>query len=289
MLSPVQRASLQQAKTPTMDAFLGTYVSRSGAFAVVNVGDQTVTVPNVGQYMPQQGDSVQLELRNGKLVMTGPSSPKPATAKVTVTGSPTITVQDADGVTYQLGYLSTYTPTLDDIVSINWFSGMVEGKPTQALNPDAPATNTPATTKPFVYEFQATNSGSFGSRWFTNDVWSSDSNDGAWFYGPQIADTLKDTALISRVQIWINVRTVNVEGTSNVGVHNSLSIPAGNVSLSSLNALQLNTGWMDLPIAFGDFLKANYGGIGIHQGHYKIFRGTQSDAQSGRLRITGAQ
>jgi hypothetical protein len=102
---------------------LGTYVGPSGVYAVVNIGDQTVTVANVGQYLPQPGDSVQLESRGGNLAMTGPSAPKPATATVTATGSPKITVTDSLGNSYDLGFLPTYTPNLGDVVSINWFSG----------------------------------------------------------------------------------------------------------------------------------------------------------------------
>jgi hypothetical protein len=155
---------------------------------------------------------------------------------------------------------------------------------------NVPATATSSGGNAFDKQFQAIGSGSFGTRWFSNNVFSSDSNTGAWFYGNQINDTLSNTAVITSVEIHVSIRDVIASGTSNVGHHASPSQPAGNVTVTGTSAVQLVNGWNRLPTTIGDYLKANYGGIGIAHGHYLIFQGTQADpALSGRLRIRGTQ
>jgi len=274
------------ATIPDVASKLGVFVRMSGRLAVVNVGDSSVSIPVSGFYPPIKGMSVQLERRNGSLIVTGPSKQLPALGVMTSSGTPKATVL-AGGIEYTLGMRDTYAPTIGDDVEINWFSGLIQGKVKGLAVVEPPIENPPATSAPFSnLLIQAADSGSFISRWWTNDVYNGNSNVGAWFYGARVADGLRG-ATITKIEMYLNPRRASGNAPQ-VGTHTSGSKPGGNVSVSGQVALEPRTGWVELPLSWAAALKAG-GGIGVTPSGYTIWRGTGSDALSGALRFSGTR
>lgn len=271
------------ATIPDVGSKLGTFIRMSGPLAVVNVGRSAITIPCSGFYPPIEGMSVQLERRNGQLIVTGPSQQLPALGTMTSSGTPKATVL-AGGVEYTLGMRDGYTPTIGDDVEINWFSGLIQGKVKGIAVAVAPTENPGAGSAPFEnLMIQAADSGSFISHWWTNDVYNGDSNTGAWFYGARVADGLRG-ASITKIEIYLNPRQAS--GSSpQVGTHTSGS-KAGNVSVSGQIGLEPRSGWVQLPLAWAAALQSG-GGIGVTRSGYTIWRGTASDSLSGALRFAG--
>ena len=274
------------ATIPDVASKLGVFVRMSGQLAVVNVGGSTVTIPVSGFYPPIAGMSVQLERRNGSLIVTGPSKQLPALGVMTSSGTPKATVL-AGGISYTLGMRDTYTPTIGDDVEINWFSGLIQGKVKGVTVVAPPIENIPSGLEPFEnLRIMAETSGSYIERWWTNDVYNGDSNTGAWFYGARVADALPG-ATITKIEIYLNPRQVRY-GPPQVGTHTSGAKPGGNVTVSGQVALEPRSGWVELPLAWAAVLQAG-GGIGVTPSGYTIWRGTGSDALSGALRFSGTR
>ena len=285
MASATEQIQAKLATIPDVGSKLGTFVRMSGMLAVVNVGLSSVTIPVSGFYPPIEGMSVQLERRNGALIVTGPSQQLPALGVMTSAGTPKATVL-AGGVEYTLGMRDTYTPTIGDDVEINWFSGLIQGKVkglTVALEPEE---NQPAPPSRFEnLLIQAADSGSYISRWWTNDVYNGDNNTGAWFYGSRVADALRG-ASVTKAEIYLNPRQAS-GNSPQVGTHTSGS-KGGNVTVSNQVGLEPRSGWVQIPLSWVAALQAG-GGIGVTRSGYTIWRGTGSDALSGALRFTGTR
>jgi len=274
------------ATIPDVASKLGTFVRMSGQLAVVNVGGSTVSVPVSGFYPPIAGMSVQLERRNGSLIITGPSKQLPALGVMTSSGTPKATVL-AGGVEYTLGMRDTYAPTIGDDVEINWFSGLIQGKVKGVTVVAPPVENPPVTNVAFSnLMIQAADSGSYISRWWTNDVYNGNSNTGAWFYGARVADGLRG-ATITKIEIFLNPRRASGYAPQ-VGTHTSGGKPGGNVTVSNQVGLEPRSGWVQLPTSWAGVLQAG-GGIGVTPSGYTIWRGTGSDALSGALRFSGTR
>jgi len=274
------------ATIPDVASKLGVFVRMSGQLAVVNVGDSSVAVPVSGFYPPIKGMAVQLERRNGSLIVTGPSKQLPALGVMTSSGTPKATVL-AGGIEYTLGMRDTYTPTIGDDVEINWFSGLIQGKVKGLAVVESPIENPPATSAPFEnLRIMAAGSGSYISRWWSNDVYNGDNNTGAWFYESRVADGLRG-ATISKIEIYLNPRRASGYAPQ-VGTHTSGSKPGGNVSVSNQVGLEPRSGWVELPLSWAAVLLAG-GGIGVTPSGYTIWRGTGSDAYSGALRFSGTR
>ena len=274
------------ATIPDVASKLGVFVRMSGQLAVVNVGGSTVTIPVSGFYPPIAGMSVQLERRNGSLIVTGPSKQLPALGVMQSAGTPKAVVL-AGGKEYTLGMRDTYTPTIGDDVEINWFSGLIQGKvkgvtvvapPIESLSPVAEAFSD--------LRIMAEDSGSYIGRWWTNDVYNGDNNTGGWFYGARVADGLRG-ATITKIEMYLNPRRAGGNAPQ-VGTHTSGSKPGGNVTVSGQVALEPRSGWVELPLSWAAVLKAG-GGIGVTPSGYTIWRGTGSDAYSGALRFSGTR
>lgn len=283
-----RRVTASLGRVPQMSSKVAVFVSRSGYYATVNLGESTVALPFVGLSLPPAGHPVQVELRGRQLVVTGPARPLPGIGTITATGSPRATVT-AWGISYTLRYRSSYTPVLSDEVEISWLGdeGTIQGKVTATSNVVAPATIDPASTLTYHPEpFTATDSGSYASGWAQRDVWASDSYLGAWFYGSKVKDTIPDAAVIKDAQLYLNPR--QIQGAApNLQLHTSASKPSGAVTFTgTASPLSVKSGWVPVPLAFIDFLKANDGGIGFNHGGYNIYRGTQADQLSGALDIT---
>jgi len=273
------------AAIPDVGHKLGVFVRMDGVLAVVNVGDRAVTIPSTGFYPPVEGMTVQLERRNGALIVTGPASQLPPLGTITAGGSPKCSV-DAGGIVYVLAYRDGYVPTIGDPVEINWATGVIQGK--LSVAPVA----TPAIPNPGgqggAFEnllVMASGSGSFNGRWWTSDVYNGDNNTGAWFYGPRIRDALRGTTP-SKIEIFLNPRLAS-GNSPQVGLHSSASTPGGNVSVGSQTALEPRSGWVELPTWWALSLRDGDGGIGVTPSGYTVWRGLSADAMSGALRFSG--
>ena len=274
------------ATIPDVASKLGVFVRMSGQLAVVNVGNSIVSIPVSGFYPPIANMSVQIERRNGSLIVTGPSKQLPALGVMTSGGTPKATVL-AGGKEYTLGMRDGYTPVIGDDVEINWFSGLIQGKVKGLTVVEAPIENRPAANEPFSnLLIPAEDSGSYISRWWSNDVYNGNSNTGAWFYGSRVADGLRG-ATIKKIEIFLNPRRASGNAPQ-VGTHTSGSKPGGNVTVSNQVGLEPRSGWVELPLSWAGVLQAG-GGIGVTPSGYTIWRGTGSDALSGALRFSGTR
>ncbi|GAA1703813.1 hypothetical protein GCM10009792_24950 [Microcella alkalica] len=117
-------------------------------------------------------------------------------------------------------------------------------------------------------------------------MWASDNNHGAWFYGSTIRDTIPGNATIGSIEIFLPAY-YQFGANPNFRTHTHATKPGGAPSYTATTiALPTRSGWVKLPNSVGDFLKDNPGGTGMRQGGYTKYRGTQTDTQSGDLRIT---
>lgn len=267
------------------------FISRNGFKALVNTGESSVVLPFVGMHLPPSGHPVQLELRAGQMVVTGPARPLPGIGKITATGSPKATVA-AWGVSYVLAYRAGYTPVVDDDVEISWSGdeGVIQGKVTAvtvAVPP--PVLAPPGTTLFHPPPFLAIDSGTWNpsySKWITRDVWASLSTTGAWFHGNTVKDTIPDSAVVKLARIFLPPLSLT-GGAPILQRHTSPTKPGSPVTFIGAGvALGSRSGWVDFPLSWVDYLKANPGGIGMNHGGFNKYRGTQSDGLSGALDIS---
>ncbi len=280
------------AQIPADGSKVAVFVARDGIRALVNIGSTSVKLPFVGLYLPPTGHPVQLELRGGEWVVTGPAVPLPGEGVITATGTPRAEVT-AWGVIYSLRFKSSYTPVLSDLVALTWSAdeGIIEGKLSASSSLIAPGTNPGSGAsgtfhpKPFL----ATGSGSYraSNGWWTADVYASATNDGAFWYGTKIKDTIPDSATIVSARIYLPIRAINVNAPGQMRLHTNLSKPAGAPSFSgSAVDRPAVSGWHSVPLSWIDHLKANNGGVGFDGGGYWIIKAISSDRQSGALDIS---
>jgi hypothetical protein len=282
------RMAQQLAQIKPVRSKTATFVGFEGSLAVVNTGETTIRVPFTGQTLPPPGYAVQLEVRDGQVTVTGSAVPLPDTGVILATGEYLATV-DANGIDYELPYQSAYLPIVGDQVEITWTrdTGVIQGKVTAFPVATAPPVAAPVTGGSFhPAPFTAVDSGSYGSRWFTGDVYASDSNTGAFFYGSKVRDSIPDNAAITGARIYLNPRQSS--GAAPIlRAHTSATKPGGPVTFTGAGyALPARSGWVNIPTSMVDFLKANNGGIGFEHGGYSIFRGVSSDGLSGALDIS---
>lgn len=268
---------------------LGVFVARDGLQAVVNVGETTITLPFVGMYLPPTGHPVQLEMRDGQMVVSGPATPLPGAGVITGTGTPKAEVT-AWGVAYSLPYRSSYTPVMGDSVEIAWSGdgGVIQGKVTTTSSSVPPSTVPGGGGASFhPAPFTAGDSGTrnkSGGGWWNTDVYAGNTTDGAWFYGSKIQDTIPDGAVIQVARIFLSPRSVS-GGLPRLQVHTSPTKTGAITWVGSYYELPAKSGWVDIPSTFIDYLKVNPGGLGLNQGGYNIMRGLPSDGLSGALDI----
>lgn len=267
---------------------VGTFVGPGTDGAVlVDFGEGSVSCSSAGFFEPLAGESVRCLQVGPVTVMIGPAAARTAIGTVTGTGSPTLTVL-VGGVSYSLPYLLSYaSPTINDVVLIDWSSGgvvvgEVTAAPSSSYTPPAGAVTT------YTADFRAKDSGSYQSgSWNKLDVWCSDTNIGAWFYGTVIGDTIPNGAEIISVQVYVP-EFYNAFPTSlaTIGMH-SLATKAGAPTVTNAVTISKGTGWKTLPDSFGDSLKTGTRkGLGTDHGGYHKFTSRSADADSGKLRIT---
>lgn len=276
---------------PDIDfTIMGKFVRFDGVVAVVDVGAQRVTMPNVGMYFPIPGDDVRI-IRVGKqTLLWGPAVARSPIGRVSGSGSPRCTVEypAGSGVSLLMGYPKNITPAVNDVVLIDWTSGgtiidTITAAPV-TVAPDDPSGGAGQSGR---QTFTAIDSGSFGSSWFTNAVFDSTSNSGAWFYGSKIADTIPDGASITSMSIYLPLQSGS-GFAPNIRGHTSATRPGGNVAFTGgSHTLGAISGWVGIPTSLGDLLKANAFGLGFaaNSGGYNIWSGVGSDGLSGALDI----
>lgn len=289
-MSLAEEVARLRGRIPVGQSFTAEFVQMVGNLAEVNIGSSTVQIPTVGYSPPIPGMSVQVEYRNGRYTVMGPAVPLPPKGIITTEGTPQAEVT-AGGRAYLLPYYSNYTPALGDVVGIDWTkdNGVIQGKFTTEQTPVVPPSNGTDDAQSFAdLLVRAESSGRYQSSWWGNsDVWASNSNKGIWTYGSRVTDALRGSQL-TKIEIFLPLQTKR--GVANIGVHSYGSIPGGSPSIDSLIPLNERSGWVGLPIDFGNFLRDNTGGIGVTSGSgYNIWSGVGSDPLSGALRFSGSR
>lgn len=286
------QAALNAALVKTTQS-LGIFVTDDGGRAVVNVFDNTITCRYATRYKPRPREGVVLEFHGNTVRLIGPTAARSKLGTVTVVGHPYLTVV-CDGRTYTgMPYTVAYEnsgPKVNDTVAIDWDGGYVTGSVT-ATPTDAGATPKLTTDQqPFTLLLFAKQSGSYDTstnRWMSRDLYCDSSHEAAWFYGDTIHRSLKNDAYISSVEIYLSLR-VKKGVMPSLGKHSDATEQSGGVSSSSTFTTPHWTGWVHLPVAWGEDWRANRGGVTISGGS-SIYRGIGMDRQSGKLRIRGRQ
>lgn len=238
-------------------------------------------------------------------------SPRPALATVTTVppSSPTITVTGTDGQTYTATFASSYTPTVSDVVSLNWDTGrpgqpMViaeVGTTSSPTPPPPPVAPPPAAPQTGTSTYAASDTttywagGGWGSWAGGNNVYQGDFGSGpltgAWFYAGSPAELAGRT--ITAIRFTLGARNGAGASSSPITVnfyaHSSASRPGGNVTLVSGPHSETAQPWQgstvyNLPTSFGTALQGG-GGIAIFGGSYAGFAGRNTQADSGLLSI----
>lgn len=306
-------------------SFKGTFRRMVGAKAMCDALGGTLEASFVGNVQPSPGDSVQLEMRNGSYFMLGPSQPKPTRGtvmRVSAPGEPdpTLTpvgeeipepefdefgnpipvalppdtarcVVRSGEQEFYLPYMQSYTPTVGNVVAIQWtfegglVTGTVSTVPKVEPVNHVPPRPAPATGGFHPSPFRAALAGTYQSgSWTSANVTSSDSNRGVFLYGSTVADTIPDDAVINYVRLWLSPQQI-------FGDPAQLRL-VSNTSLSGAPAwagvawpLAPVPGWQQIPNSFAEWLVTNTGGIGFDGGGFHIFDALSTDPMSGALDI----
>lgn len=275
------------ADVPRGESLVGVFVSQAGSIATVDQAGRRLLVRSVTQSPVRAGDSVRLSLTNNELVMLGPTSTRSVTGRVLAAGNPaSVEYPNGSGVTAVLPVMNGLTLAVNDIVYLDWGSGgLVVGRISIPIVPPTPPADPGAGgSETRTERFDAIDSGSYQGYWRTNDVWSSASNYGAWFYGSKIRDTIPDNARIDSASI--NLLLDKELGAFPFGRHGFDEKPSGPLEIVATSTLPKRNGEVAIPTSLIDHLKANPGGVGFGIGGYNIWRGTQRDGSSGRLTVT---
>jgi hypothetical protein len=266
---------------------VGTFVSASATGCVVDVGGGRVPAQLGTGFVPEVNESVLVWFINDRVFVMGPTATKPSKGTVASVASSLVTLNTDFGQVVA-PYLGS-TPATGQVMALRWHAGPValgilSTSPAPPTPPDPPASST--STHRDV--FNAIDAGSFNRYgWLQQQVWASDSYQGAWFYGTKIADTLPSSAVIQRVEIYLSAQQI-AGSAPNFALHGYTSKPGGAPTYGTTQAIGAAGGWLTLPTAWGNALKSGGGsrGVGVNHGGYNIFRSLAQDGLSGALRIT---
>lgn len=219
--------------------------------AVVNIAGGEVSVPMVGD-APYPGDTVWVGWLGQNPICLGPV-PKATTGTVTGAGAAGfVTVLGDDNRSYTVPYTGT-APADNARVAMLWpAKGLLVG----AMSADAPGVvpiappssgggGAPGGSSTGKMTFNPTESGTYnGSSWYGDGfVGCSASEQGAWFYGNQIADTIPDDATITVARIHIDEYFNRYPSSlARLGTH----------TLTSKSGAPNVTGTLDIPRGSGD-------------------------------------
>jgi len=272
--------------------FLGVFAGNDGKMALVDIDGRRLSVLYVGQQWPITGDTVRLLRIDKQLVVLGPTDARSTVGLVKEAGTTQCLVEypAGSGVTQLMGFPKGATPVVGDVAIIEWPSGTVVAFVTAAAGLLAPADPTPpASAQRFRQVFTALDSGSYakGGALQSRDVYASSSRRSLWVYGPKIANTIPDNAVIEDIGITLPLLSDQAGNRPQLGTHANASMPATSPTIANLTSIASPSGRVPLPTSFGDLLKTGAAlGIGADGAGYAIFRGVQKDGQSGALDIT---
>lgn len=227
------------------------------------------------------GDKV-LVAREGKNAwavakVAGRNMPPQGTVATVPPGSAQIGVT-VDGVTYQLPYLASYSPTVADVVAILWGAsgegGVVVGQLASSgtiapapVGGSPPATPTAPPSAPTggARDFAAIDSSQFrnggwgkaGDRNVYQGNWGYGDNKGAWFYGTTPRDFIGTGATVTACRVRVSRKSGGDHGAQAVHLylHGSATKPGGDVT-RTLGPTDVSVGigesaWVDLPTSWG--------------------------------------
>lgn len=237
--------------------------------AVVNVGGGQQPMPIVG-VRPTVGFDVWVMYVGQEPLCLGPvfRSPGGVVAVAPVAGK--VSVTGDDGVTRSLPYASVLTLAVGDRVVVDWASQLVIAKPASepALVPVLPP-NPGGGNEIRESVFRPVGSGTFGTAWFTDQVWAGDTSTGAYFYDG-IEATIPDTAPILSVDLYLHALST-FGGNPLIGLH-SLAGKSGPPTVTDAVPVSAATGWKSLPTLFGDLLKTGPRvGVGTNTGGFNKY------------------
>jgi hypothetical protein len=272
----------------------GTFVAQStfGCTVDVGVGSSSSRIPAFlgTSFLPEINEPVWVWNIDKQWFVMGPVASKPDRGTVVSVASGLVTLTSSLGTTVICPYTGT-TPSAGQTMKLLWHGGpfamLMSTSPAGNTAPPAPGGG--ATTHQDV--FMANDAGSYGpipsGRWWTSQVYASDNNLGAWFYGTKTADTIPAGATIQKVEIYISPSLIS-GSAPNFAVHGYSANPGSSPSMATVAAVGISGGWITLPSSIGNNLKAGGGylGVGLNHGGYNILHSLAEDGWSGALRIT---
>jgi hypothetical protein len=263
----------------------GNYRGLDALRAVVDFDGGRVPAHFATAWRPVVNDPVWVDIIDGVAWLVGPTAPQASDGTVVSVGGGLVVVSTDIGE-IEATYDSGATLTAGQSVKLYASGGYhVVGVKSSSPVAPTPAPGGGGSGGEVTQTFTAVDSGSFQSYWWTNRVYASSSNEGCWFYGSKISDTIPASATILAVDILIDA--VQIQGGDPIfTTHPHYSRPAGSPGLSGGTAVDVTgPGWWGLPASFGDALKAGGGaaGVGCNHGGYNIF--TAAPGDSGSLRI----
>lgn len=275
----------------------------------VNVNGNTIPVRWADPITVQVGDPVLVMIWNDEAIVMGRLTEKPrpgtGTVKTVPVGSPTITVTGSDNIDYVASFEASYTPVVNDAVTLAWYAGIpnVIGKVGTTAAPQA--YTTPVSAPPTITSGQSTywatdsatwspslgvwDSWAGGQRNVYQGTWSGYTLYGSWFYAGSPTELSGRT--ISRVQFKVGARLMvgnyNQPDTFHFYAHSSTNRPGGDVSrvvgpFDVVIQPASGTFIFDLPTSFASTITGG-GGISIAGESYGGVKGIQLQPDSGLL------
>jgi hypothetical protein len=275
-------------KKSNITPLVGTFVSATATGCIVDVGAGRIPAQFGTSYLPEVNESVWVWFINEVPYIMGSSTAKPGKGTVVSAASGLVTLSTAYG-TVIVPYASTLTPTAGQVMKLSWQEGGFAHSVMSAVpvSPTAPLPPSIGVTS-HLDTFTAIDAGSFGTSWWTSQVYSDDNDIGCWFYGSKIANTIPASAVITTVSVYVSIQTQYNLSPTNFCLHTYQSKPGGSPSVSSNTPLAVTSGWLALPLSFGNALKSGGGqfGVGVNHGGNTIFSSLAQDGMSGALQIS---
>ena len=285
----------------------GTVDSVTGGALMVRIGGGIVQCLCLLSYTPLWGDQVVVLKYGGDAWVIGSPSvnPPPVTTTVTSTTVPDrpdlISVVDDNGIGYEVPYLSTYTPQVNDVVAMDWQStkGFVTGERGTTVGSD-PGYQQPVPGAPSsgVNTFAAVDAGSYRGGWRTdNDTivqgdWGGwGQNAGAWFYGGAINQALNGATVDSAAIYIPRLRGGVTAGQSLHLYHTNNNFrPAGDTARidgphDATSPPTNSTAWVAISTTLAQNLINGNGGVGIAGDPYIVLAGRSADPMTGAIQI----
>ena len=265
----------------------GLYRGLDGLRVIVDFDGGEVPAHPATSYRPAINEPVWVCITDDVAYMVGPTRPLPADGVVESTASGKVTLSTDIG-TVVASYPLGATLSAGQEVKLFWGGELPHVIGVKSTTPAPPPASGGGggVASEHTKTFTAVQAGSYGSSWWTDQVWSSDNNLGAWFYGTKIRDTIPAGAQIRSVQVFLSP-TQLFGDPANFTIHGHAYQPSGSPALYSSALTAPSGGWVGLPVSFGNALRAGGGalGIGIAHGGFHIFRSLAQDALSGALHI----